>query len=95
MIIGGYALPFYGRIRTTIDIDLAVSIKTDKELNRLLDLLRSADFEPTIGSPRNPLILASDQKERIETELWLKPDGIAFDDETLKNCINKNGRNGR
>jgi len=84
MVIGGYALPFYGRIRTTVDIDLAVAIKTEKELNQLLNSLRAADFEPTIASPNNPLIVVVDRKERIELELWLKPDGIVFDDETLR-----------
>ena len=84
MIIGGYALPFYGRIRTTVDLDLAVAIKTKTEFNRFLKLLRTTDFEPTICSPQNPLILAKDQKENIEIELWTKPDGIIFDIETLK-----------
>jgi len=84
MIIGGYALPFYGRIRTTVDIDLAVAIGTEKELMQLLNSLRAADFEPTIASPDNSLIVVLDQKERIEMELWLKLDGVVFDDETLR-----------
>jgi hypothetical protein len=84
MIIGGYALPFYGRIRTTVDIDLAVAIKTEKELNQLLNSLKSANFEPTIASPSNPLIVVLDRKENIEMELWLKPYGVVFDDETLR-----------
>lgn len=84
MIIGGYALPFYGRIRTTVDLDLAVAVKTQAKIDLLLNLLKAADFEPTICSPRNPLILAIDRKEKIELELWTKPDGIVFDKETLK-----------
>jgi predicted nucleotidyltransferase len=84
MIIGGYALPFYGRIRTTVDIDIAVALKTDKELNKFLNLLQSADFQPTLSSPSNPLIVVLDQKENIEMEIWLKPDGVVFDDETLR-----------
>jgi predicted nucleotidyltransferase len=84
MIIGGYALPFYGRIRTTVDVDLAVAIKTEKELTQFLNLLRSMDFEPTISSPNNPLIVILDLKEKMEIELWLRPDGIVFDDETLR-----------
>lgn len=84
MIIGGYALPFYGRIRTTVDLDLAVAVKTQAKFDLLLNLLRAADFELTICSPRNPLILATDRKEKIELELWTKPDGIVFDKETLK-----------
>jgi len=83
MIIGGYALPFYGRIRTTVDVDLAVAIKTSEELNQVLDLLQSADFDPTIKSSNNPLLVV-DRKEKVEIELWLKPDGIVFDDENLR-----------
>ena len=84
MIIGGYALPFYGRIRTTIDLDLAVAIKTEEECKKLLGWLRSIDFEATVYSPENPLIVILDQKEKVEIELWLKPDGIVFDGETLR-----------
>jgi hypothetical protein len=84
MIIGGYALPFYGRIRTTVDIDVAVATKTEEEFKQLLNLLQSADFEPTTHSPLNPLILVLDRKEKIEIELWLRPDGIILDDETLR-----------
>ena len=84
MIIGGYALPFYGRIRTTIDLDLAVGIKTEEELTQFRDWLRLIDFEATVYSPLNPVIVVVDQKEKVEIELWLKPDGIVFDDETLR-----------
>jgi len=85
MIMGGYALPFYGRIRATVDIDLALATeKTQEELDKLCILLRSNDFEVTPLSPRNPLIVILDRREKIEMELWLKPDGIVFDDETLR-----------
>lgn len=84
MIIGGYALPFYGRIRTTIDIDLALSIKTEEELTRLRNWLKQIDFDVPVYSFQNPVIVVSDRKEKVEIELWLKPDGIVFDKETLK-----------
>jgi hypothetical protein len=84
MIFGGYALPFYGRIRTTVDVDLAVAIKTDEELNQLYNWLQSLDFEAPGYSPLNPVIIVLDRKEKVETELWWKPDGIVFDRETLR-----------
>jgi len=84
MIIGGYALPFYGRIRATVDIDLAVVIKNEEELKHLHDLLQLNDFEPTIYSPLNPVILILDRQEKLEIELWVKPDGIVFDEETIR-----------
>jgi len=84
MVIGGYALPFHGRIRVTVDIDLAVIVKTEEEFNNLLTLLVSKDFKPLIKSPSNPFILILDQIEKIEIELWIRPDGIVFDNETIK-----------
>lgn len=84
MIIGGYALPFYGRIRATVDLDLAISIKTEDELDCLRDMLKSIDFEITLDSFKNPVLVVLDKKEKIEMELWLKPDGIKFDDELLR-----------
>jgi len=84
MIIGGYALPFYGRIRATIDLDLAVAIKTEEEFDRLKEWLKSIDFEVTVDSYLNPVVVALDRKEKLEIELWLKPDGITFDDELLR-----------
>jgi len=84
MIIGGYALPFYGRIRTTIDLDIAVAIKTEEQLNQLRQALQSIQIEITNYSPNNPLMIIVDQKEKVEIELWLKPDGITLDNETLK-----------
>jgi hypothetical protein len=83
MIIGDYALPFYGRIRTTVDLDIAVAIETQKKFTYLLNLLRAADFEPTICSPNEPLLVV-DRQEKIEFEVWTKPDGVIFDDETLR-----------
>jgi len=84
MIIGGYALPFYGRIRATLDIDVAVAVKTEEELRRLREWLNSINFEVTVYSPLNPYMVVLDRDEKIEMELWLKPDGIVFDEETLR-----------
>jgi hypothetical protein len=84
MIIGGYALPFYGRIRSTIDIDIAVAIKTESEYEQLRKWLQEIHIEVTLYSPDNPVMVIVDRKEKVEAELWLKPDGITFDNETLK-----------
>ena len=84
MIIGGYALPLYGRIRTTIDIDIAVAINTKQEHEQLRKWLHEIDIEITLYSPNNPVMVIVDRKEKVEAELWLKPDGITFDNETLK-----------
>lgn len=86
MIIGGYALPFYGRIRATIDIDIAVAINSSRDREALLSSLKANDYEPTAGSNSilNPLLVVVDRKEGIEMEIWFKPDGVVFDKETLR-----------
>ena len=84
MIIGGYALPFYGRIRATLDIDLAVAIRTEQELDQLRKWLQAINIEVTLYAPDNPVMVIVDRKEKVEAELWLKPDGVTFDNETLK-----------
>jgi predicted nucleotidyltransferase len=84
MIIGGYALPFYGRIRSTIDIDIAVAIKTESEYEQLRKWLHEIYIEVTLYAPNNPVMVIVDRKEKVEAELWLKPDGITFNNETLK-----------
>ena len=84
MIIGGYALPFYGRIRATLDIDMAVAIKTEQELDQLRKWLQAINIEVSLYAPDNPVIVIVDRKEKVEAELWLKPDGVTFDNETLK-----------
>ena len=84
MIIGGYALPFYGRIRTTLDLDIAVAVKTEQQADQLCKWLKTINIEITNYSPNNPLMIIVDHKEQVETELWLKPDGITLDNETLK-----------
>jgi len=84
MIIGGYALPFYGRVRSTLDIDIAVAVKTEQELSQLRKWLNGIGMEVTVYSPNNPVMVIVDREEKVEAELWLKPDGIIFDSETLK-----------
>lgn len=84
MLIGGYALPFYGRIRATLDVDLAVAVKGEKELKQLRGWLESEGFEVTLYSPLNPVQVVVDRREKVELELWLKPDGVVFDEETLR-----------
>ena len=86
MIIGGYALPFYGRIRATIDIDIAVAVRGRKEREAFLDLLTANDFEVGAGGTyiQNPVMTVVDRKDGIEVEIWFKPDGVVFDKEALR-----------
>ena len=83
MIIGGFALPSYGAIRATADLDLAVWIRSSPEFQTFLLKAEKSGFKPSAASFSNPVTVLADQKTGLEIELWLRPDGIVWDRETL------------
>jgi predicted nucleotidyltransferase len=83
MVIGGFALPFYGRIRSTLDIDVAVKPPSEESFSRFVALAREKGFTPTVCSYSNPVSIFIDEATRMEVELWTRPDGVEWDEETL------------
>jgi len=87
MIIGGYALTAYGRIRTTQDVDLAIAASFP-DIVRTHDLLRRNGYQlPSAPHREAAFFLAIDLENRIEFEIWTEPDGVVFDDELLKRRV--------
>jgi hypothetical protein len=84
MVLGGFALPFYGRIRSTLDLDVAAYVPTEEAYRRLLRLAGEYGLKPTLCSYRNPVSIFVDEGAGLEIELWLRPDGVDWDKETLK-----------
>jgi hypothetical protein len=87
MLIGGFALAAYGRIRATLDIDLAIAADFEKCIDlqrRLQNLGYQLASEP---NPRAPLFLVTDLKDMVEVEMWTKPDGVVFDKELLRRRV--------
>jgi hypothetical protein len=84
MFIGGFALPAYGQIRTTQDIDIAIAATKMESLERLLEELRKSSFETTAKAQMEAAcICLLDRQNLVDVELWLKPDGVIFDNELL------------
>ena len=83
MLIGGFALPTYGAIRATLDLDLAIRIRSPEEFQNLLLMAERSGFRPSSASFDNPVMVLVDEKTGLEAELWLRPDGIVWDRETL------------
>jgi hypothetical protein len=87
MLIGGYALPAYGRIRATQDIDIAIAAPFS-EVVRLHTRLVERGFQlPSSPNEQAPLFLVTDLENKTEIEVWTKPDGIVFDDELLRRRV--------
>ncbi|MBC8223148.1 nucleotidyltransferase [Candidatus Bathyarchaeota archaeon] len=84
MLIGGYVLPMYGRIRTTLDIDVAAALTTEESFTRFLEGTERADYGVSLGSFQNPVCLLHDRLTDYEIEIWRQPDGVVWDDETLR-----------
>lgn len=87
MLIGGQALPAYGRIRASQDVDLAIA--TDyPDLVRLQQKLIQLGYQlPAEPDPNAPLFVLTDLKTKFEVEIWTKPDGIFFDKELLRRRV--------
>jgi predicted nucleotidyltransferase len=83
MVLGGFALPFYGRIRSTLDLDVAAYIPTEEAYRRLLGIAGEYGLKPTFCSYRNPVSIFVDENAGLEIELWLRPDGVNWNGETL------------
>lgn len=84
MLVGGYALPFYGEIRTTIDIDIGVAIMTEKQFDIFRKAAEESGFSPQICSFSNPECIFIDDETGLEIEFWMRLDGVDWDEETLK-----------
>ena len=87
MLIGGYALPAYGQIRATMDVDLAIAANY-QDIARLQEQLRERGYQlPAKSNSAAPLFIVVDVKSKFEVEIWTKPDGIIFDDELLRRRV--------
>lgn len=83
MIIGGYALAYYGRVRATIDIDIAIAIES-RDFDDIIKLLEKNNFATSLVAPANPCFIVYDKEADVEIEVWRKPDGIEMDSEVLR-----------
>jgi len=87
MLIGGYALPAYGRIRATQDIDIAVAVDNERNVKLQAQLAKLGYQIPSPPSPDAPLFFVTDLKAKLEVELWTKPDGVVFDSDLLSRRV--------
>ena len=83
MLIGGYALPAYGLIRSTVDIDMAIAMKSQDPI-QLKKELEEADFQVSFFTEGNPCFVLTNLETATEIEVWVKPDGITLDVECLR-----------
>jgi len=87
MLIGGYALPAYGRIRATQDVDMAIAAPFPR-LAELHKRLVERGFQlPASPSEQAPLFILTDIENRAEIEIWTKPDGVVFDRDLLRKRV--------
>ena len=84
MLIGGYALPHYGRVRVTLDIDIAAAIPNEEVFQALCGEAEKQGYSVYLGSYENPVCLFHDRVTGYEVEVWTRPDGVEWDHETLE-----------
>jgi len=84
MIIGGFALPQYGALRATADLDIAVEVKDDEAFGKFVRKANAAGFDLPVASYANPVSVLVERATGLEVEVWLRPDGIYWDEETVR-----------
>jgi len=72
VLIGGLALPAYNVGRTTLDIDIAIYVESQKKLNRLVETLSKYGIQ-TQQNPKINHDLFTIYGKKNEAEIWLKP----------------------
>ncbi len=85
VIIGGLALPAYGVTRTTLDLDIAIHVKTDQELQLVINNLE-ANHIKTVQKPKisHLVFTVFSTKYHDEAEIWLHPcDAFIWDNEMI------------
>lgn len=83
MLIGGYALPFYGMVRATVDIDIAILIRNETQFETFRRLAEDVGFTFTFGSFCEPECIFIDREIGLEIEFWMRLDGVEWNEETL------------
>lgn len=85
VILGGLALPAYNVFRTTLDIDIAIKVSNQKQLDNFVSNLK----EKGVKTRQNPKLdhdLFTVFGFKNEAEIWLKPcDAFEWDDKMVKN----------
>ena len=87
MLIGGFALPAYGQIRTTQDVDLAIAASYEKAVELQVQLRKAGYQLGSQPNPEAPFFFVTDLKEMLEVEMWMKPDGVVFDADLLRRRV--------
>lgn len=83
MIIGGHALPYYGRIRTTLDIDIAIALNFENDFELFCREAERTGYVLSHVSIKNPVIILLDKESGFEFELWTRLYGVDLNSETL------------
>lgn len=84
VIIGGLALPAYNVARTTLDIDVCIKIKSQKQLDHFIKALKEKEIN-TNQQPKIDHDLFTVFGKKNEAEIWLKPcDAFQWDDQMVE-----------
>lgn len=81
MLIGGQALPAYGRVRASLDIDLAVAMPEGEAVERLKARIKAAGFDlpSELIEPNVAYLYLFDRQNLVDVEFWFRPDGVDFE----------------
>lgn len=83
-ILGGLAIPAYGVPRSTVDVDIGLSISDERKIKEIVRKLKDRKIVMMEEiKPEYTMIYMSDREDLVDIEIWFKPDGIVWKQEIL------------
>ena len=84
-VLGGLAIPAYGVPRSTVDVDIGLAVGEEGKTREFMQKLRVRKVVALEKpKPEYTMVYMSDRGNLVDVELWFKPDGITWDEETLR-----------
>lgn len=90
-VLGGFALSAYKVVRATSDIDVGLATSLHDKIEKVISAMEKEGYEfpnRKFGSS-NAMFLAV-HPMLADLEIWLRPDGVVWDSETLKRRLRVN-----
>lgn len=84
-VLGGFALSAYKVVRATIDIDVGLATSLRDKIEKVISAMEKEGYNfPSRKPSSTSAMLLAVHPTLADLEIWLHPDGVVWDSETLK-----------
>jgi len=85
VVLGGFALSAYKVVRATSDIDVGLATGLHEKIEKVISAMEKEGYDfPNRRPGSTSAMLLAAHPMLADLEIWLHPDGVVWDSETLK-----------